>query len=108
MKKINAVLLVVGLLVSTEVYSAPVVYFGVISCGSWSAARANKMEAVYRAWLDGYVSGIAVESNKNILSQTDSESLALWMDNYCKSNPLESLSSGGYKLSVELAKRQGK
>lgn len=109
MKKINFVLLLVGLLASSLVIAKPVTILGITSCGNWVKARSEKdtLELVYRAWLHGYLSGIAVESEKDLLDATDSESLALWVDKFCKANPLDNVGNAGYFLATELIKRKG-
>ena len=70
------------------------------SCGKWIEVRKattwNTLEV--QAWLIGYLSGLAVASNKDIAKGTDNESIHAWMDNYCKSNPLKYLGSGGLEL----------
>ena len=66
---------------------------------------------LYKSWLMGYISGLSMELNATILKvdvlkDTDAESLFLWMDNYCKTNPLNTLSDGELELFVELIKRK--
>jgi len=44
-----------------------------------------------------------VATKANIVKQVGSvEQIYLWMDNYCKANPLSFLSDGGDKLIFEL------
>ncbi|MDM0002209.1 hypothetical protein QTI24_26630 [Variovorax sp. J22P240] len=76
------------------------------SCGEWIKDRAELKlkDAVNSAWLVGYLSGMAVESEKDLLSSIDAESIYLWMDNYCRANPLKRVSTGGWVLFEELAK----
>lgn len=106
MKKINAVLLLVGLLVSTG--ATAVSTMGNTSCGRWvkdRSASSLRDQLAGDSWLIGYLNGVAAWSDVDILNQVDGESLMLWMDNYCKANPLESVAHGGMVLGVELMKK---
>ena len=81
---------------------------GGASCGTW--VKESKVEGwprlVNRSWLMGYLSGLVVESNRDVLRGTDAESLYLWVDNYCQSNPLKDIDDAGYILFQELAKQK--
>lgn len=81
---------------------------GAASCGDWVVERANHGVGTFgnEAWLVGYLSGIATVTNTNFLKGTDNPSLFLWMDNFCKSNPLSDVSDGGAKLYLELSERK--
>jgi hypothetical protein len=105
MKKITAVLLIVGLLVSTGAYSAVMVRGGA-SCGQW-VSEEGVSKALNQLWLLGYLSGLVAYSDKDALKGTDSPSIFLWMDNYCKANPLKRVDEGGQDLYLELVKQKG-
>jgi hypothetical protein len=79
------------------------------SCGEWIVHREKSdMLALGNAsWLLGYLSGLAVASGRDSLSATDNASIYKWMDNYCRTNPLRDLSSGGSLLTAELARNKG-
>lgn len=81
--------------------------YGVPSCGSWVEGRSAEgwPQVVNKFWLNGYVSGIALDSGIDFLKNTDNNSVFLWVDNYCKANPLSDLHEAGYWLVVELKKR---
>lgn len=71
-------------------------------------AQPNSWQAVGDgAWLVGFLSGIAVAKNSDFIKGTDGESILLWMDNYCRSNPLKGISDGGGALFYELKKQKG-
>lgn len=76
--------------------------FGEPNCGQW-VSRKREPD---KAWLLGYLSGAGswqVATKANLLKQIGSaEQIFLWMDNYCKANPLSFLSDGGDKLIFEL------
>ena len=79
------------------------------SCGEWVVHRekSDTLALSNTSWLLGYLSGLAVSSGKDYLSETDNASIYKWMDNYCRANPLRDLSHGGNALAVELARKKG-
>ena len=80
---------------------------GVPSCAYWLQDREPGGHSSYfnAMWLVGYLSGAAVHSEKDILSTVDSESIAVWMDNYCKANASRNVAEGGEALFNEMARR---
>ena len=64
------------------------------SCGSWTQARANHQSADMEFWAMGFVSGANVARAKEDAIDIpkdvgDAEGLLSWIDNYCRSKPLE-------------------
>ena len=66
----------------------------------------NKSNAISHlgdvAWLSGILTGLAIGMNVDILAEPDGDSIALWMDNYCRAHPLDKLSAGAVALALEL------
>ena len=87
-------------------FGAVSTHFGDYDCGEWFTKR-----PVAGAWLLGYLSGInamAADEKKRFdpLNNLNSADQAyLWVDNYCKANPLKQLSSAGQLLYLELQKK---
>jgi len=54
----------------------------------------------------GFMTGLAVDSQKDVLAEPDGDSLILWMDNYCKSHPLDTVGAGATVLYRELLSRK--
>jgi hypothetical protein len=80
---------------------------GAPSCGKWIAEKGNgPMRGGYEWWLLGFLTGVAVSSDKDFLRGTDNESIYLWVDNYCSSKPLSSVTEAGDRLSEELIKQK--
>jgi hypothetical protein len=79
------------------------------SCGEWMAHRekSDTLALGNASWLLGFLSGSAVATGKNFLAGTDNASIYKWMDNYCLTNPLRDLSSGGSALAAELTGKKG-
>ena len=103
-------LLVMGLLLLTE-NALALQSRGEQSCGEWIKERNAKGASYERAWLLGYLSGLVAALNKDFFGGTntpfnslDNESIYLWMDNYCRANPLKLMSSGAIDLFLEVTK----
>ena len=77
--------------------------FGGADCGQWFN-EANQLNA--KIWLSGYLSGLNSADGKQFgdpLSKLRSmEQAFLWVDNYCKANPLSTLPEAGNLLYIEL------
>jgi hypothetical protein len=86
-----------------------VIVRGMPSCGTWVQTRqAGDMASIgNRLWLIGFLSGVAAGTQKDLLKTTDNDSITLWMDNYCRANPLNDLEDGAETLAKELMKRKG-
>jgi len=77
------------------------------SCGSWVSERAlGSIDLAIETWLLGYLSGLAVGTGKDFIKGTDNPSIFLWVDNYCRANPLKSLHEAGLNLHFELIKQK--
>lgn len=110
MNKIIYKLLMVLLLSSTSINANAITIKGVPECGSWINAKENNKEIrllAYEGWLSGFLSGVALQANIDALKDTNSESMFLWVDNYCRANPLDDLSTAGLLLFIELANKKG-
>jgi hypothetical protein len=55
-----------------------------------------------KQWLVGYLSGVAAGLDKDLLTGMNNDSIFLWMDNYCRANPLRRIDEGGYTLALEI------
>jgi hypothetical protein len=80
---------------------------GARSCGKWLEERRSGNHVYAEAWLVGFLSGMAFESNKDFLKGTDNASIDSWMDNYCTNHPLDTLVDGAEALMNELTRRKG-
>src|SRR4051812_29825639 len=73
------------------------------SCGYWTTARANKdtrASLIIGAWVLGFTSGAGWSGRR--LAHTDTPGIEGWMDNYCRANPLKTVSEGAVSLIGEL------
>ena len=71
------------------------------SCGSWVEARQKNQKSI-QLWYVGFISGINMKSEKNHLAKIDAASAYLWMDKYCRENPLKNIVEGSSDLFFEL------
>lgn len=81
---------------------------GYASCGIWVQGR-TKNDAggvANRFWVLGYLSGLASSSKVNILKGTDSQSIYLWIDTFCRANPLKDVADASEVLFQELRRQR--
>jgi hypothetical protein len=79
---------------------------GDMTCPKWTSNRADPTTAVQsRSWLLGFMTGLAITSQTDVLQYTDAESVGLWMDNYCRAHPLDTVATSGLALFTELRER---
>jgi hypothetical protein len=56
-----------------------------------------------KAWVIGFLSGINLASDKpDALVGTDYHGAMAWLDNYCKANPLNTITEASVKLIDQL------
>jgi hypothetical protein len=102
-------LLVFGMVAASAPPEAAVEARQAPSCGEWVAHRgkSDTLALGNASWLLGYLSGAAIATGRNFLPGTENAAIYKWMDNYCMSNPLRDLASGGNALAAELARKKG-
>jgi hypothetical protein len=101
-----SVLGVCAVLASVPAYGAePVNVIGgsETSCGKWLVNRERHVFYLDGMWVLGYASGIAVANKRNLLQGTDGEGVWAWMDNYCRTHPLENMLAVADALVWELS-----
>lgn len=74
------------------------------SCGEFVGHRQRNegMQYLDAAWALGFLSGQAVASKRDLLRGQSAESLLLWIENYCKKHPLDTVATAGDQLLTEL------
>jgi len=94
--------------VSAETSAQPHNYiyigFGGDSCGKWIEARARGQSVGMQYWVLGYISGVntfRAEGN-DFLKEVDAAATFGWLDNYCRSQPLDPFAVAVNKLTAEL------
>lgn len=109
MKKFTALALVITCLMVSNA-EATVNLVGSRGCGEWANAKTtNKTD--YQAmsvWVLGFLNGLAIATDRDVLRGFDVFSISLWMDKYCASNPLSDVPDGAIALFAELKKRNAR
>ena len=106
MRVLMVALLAVGFLVFSSA-EAKVVTAHRFGCGKWIEARESKGAAahVVENWADGYLSGLAIGTGIEFWrkggNRLDKESAYLWIDNYCRANPLKTTAEASSALFRE-------
>lgn len=102
MKKLCAAL--VAFFLSINIAFAQTV-FGAPDCGEWVQSPSN----LRKTWLLGYLSGLNVQHAMDdkkpenpLMNLASADQAFLWMDNYCKANPLKKVTFAGWMLFTEL------
>jgi hypothetical protein len=112
MRAIKALILVFGLSITTTMAGADehpgavlVLDAGESSCGSWtSTSKRNNYQD--EAWLFGFITAYNMYIMKtSITGATDKQGLAGWVDNYCRTHPLNSIFDAAVELIEELKRR---
>jgi hypothetical protein len=92
--------------------STPGVYAGagMASCGKYlSDSQRPDLVFGYTSWMQGFLSGANLGfSGAGLLDPVtlpDSESIKLYMDNFCKANPLKNVKEGSMELFKDVHAR---
>lgn len=105
MKKKIALTLLASIAISSSSYAVNI--RGASSCGKWVKDRNERVFSPSQAWLVGFLSGLAIGTDRDVVRvELDNDSIYLWMDNYCKANPLKDISDGGMNLAVEVMRKK--
>lgn len=78
---------------------------GGTTCGAWTQKRSANIADASETWIMGYLSRAAFDYPGDILAEPDHFALAAWIDNYCRANTLENISTAANMLETELARR---
>jgi hypothetical protein len=79
------------------------------SCGWWTEKRNTKQDLGPMSWVTGYLSGVATmvaTDTFDMLEGNDAQGLWGWIDNYCRTNPLDKLSAAVDALVATLIRKQ--
>jgi hypothetical protein len=73
-------------------------------CGKWLELNKDQNNYLSQSWLVGFLTALNMTSPKHdLLSKIKSPSqIYFWIDNYCRANPLSSISIGAMQLHNEL------
>lgn len=103
--------LVIAVLLGTSVHvvAEPRGYVGFAgtSCGSWIDARAKKESLAMEYWALGFVSGANgyADQGVDLVKGTDANAMWVWLDGFCRSQPLEPFIVAVQQLCLALEAR---
>lgn len=100
MKKIASTLTAFILLAAIAMNANAVTVKDAPSCAEW-----NPNEVAYKMWIEGFLSGIAMEKGDDFLARISLKSIVKWVNGYCKANPKGEVTVAGVQLSLELMNR---
>ena len=104
---ILASVMLIAAYVQASAQTYTVIGQGNVSCGRWTQAthtdRYDRSWAM-RSWVLGYLSGVKNASPD--LVPGDAGAILDWMDNYCRSNPLDPIVDAADALVIELRSRE--
>jgi hypothetical protein len=72
------------------------------TCTEWLEQKGSELHDGNVMWLFGYLSGLSNALGKDFLVGTESDSLVLYVDKYCSTNPLKHLGYAANDLASEL------
>ena len=83
-----------------------VIGFDDMSCGAWAASEATPLHRdTYVFWIRGFLSGHNYANQAHQTPVVSNSTIVLYVDKYCKENPLNQFAGAAFKLSDELAQR---
>ena len=105
---------VVLLLVTSQTYAdtRTVIGAGFNTCEIWTESRQGNdlvLRTAVMSWAQGYISGVNTTNLQSIdilKDNGDYEDWFTWIDNYCKANPLDTISAATARLTHELSIRK--
>lgn len=104
----RALLAAAALVMATPAAAEAVTVMGAggMSCGHWTTSRRSpvapeKMMVV--SWVQGFLTSLALTTNRDLAGGRDFDALLGWVDNYCLAHPLESIADATVALADELA-----
>lgn len=99
--------LVVFLCLSPVSHAQGITVTGSVDCGQWHEARRADRAGYLEHYLLGLLNGMSMGSSKDFWKakgvSVSREAVYLWMDNFCRTNPLSDVIEGTSKLFVERA-----
>ena len=95
----------VALLLATQDAAQAITTSGKLDCAMWTNARTAKASDSHERFLQGLLNGMALGSNVEFWKAKGdgltADDVFLWMDNYCRQNPLSNAFEGSVVLMNE-------
>ena len=76
------------------------------TCSAWTNRKKNPVvKGSFESWLVGFISGLNVSGERNMIGGGDFDSIVAWMDDRCRATPGDRIRIAALDLGMELAKR---
>jgi hypothetical protein len=106
-KKLSFVFFIACLFFSTYAFADRVL--AGCNCGQWLKDEPS-LRTIDEFWLLGFMSGLNISGSphlkKDFLFDVTNQQIELWMDNYCRNNPLNKVVDGATTLAHELSAKK--
>lgn len=79
---------------------------GFVTCETWIREKDPNRVTYNKGWLLGFLSGVAVQSDREVFAGTGNESIFVWTDQYCHKNPRANLGDAGTAYIAEQEKKK--
>jgi hypothetical protein len=80
---------------------------GADSCATWTKNSKNGfLREAQIWWVEGFMSGLAQGTERDLLRNIDKDALQSWMDSYCVKHPLDRVLDAMVPLWLDLLARQ--
>ncbi|WP_369722544.1 hypothetical protein AB8Z38_00365 [Bradyrhizobium sp. LLZ17] len=104
MKRLLAVVTVLLLPITCLNAGSTIVGAGSQSCKAWISRKKNPVvKEAFESWVMGFVSGLNVSGDREIVGGGDFSAIVAWMDRRCSSNPSDQIGVAALDLAMELA-----
>ena len=84
---------------------------GPATCATWREGRSPGINPVDKAaieyWVEGYLSGLASGSHKDMIGSFRHDAIAGWLDRFCTANPQTKLPIAVHALAVQMVTHRG-
>lgn len=104
MNRALVILIVVVLLTGAAHAGATLVGAGSQSCAAWTNRKKSAVvKGSFEAWVVGFISGLNVSGDREIVGGGDLDAIVAWMDQRCLTAPSQQIGIAALDLAMELA-----
>jgi hypothetical protein len=104
--KTFALLLVLLTFSSTAGAGSTIIGAGSQTCTAWTNRKKNAVvKGSFESWLVGFISGLNISGERDIVGGGDFDAITAWMDKRCLATPSERIGIAALDLGMELAKK---
>jgi hypothetical protein len=76
------------------------------TCSAWTNRKKNAVvKGSFESWLVGFISGLNVSGERDMIGGGDFDPIIAWMDNRCHATPSDRIGIAALDLGMELASR---